>query len=155
MLDLIIFTWDLLFDVVIMFCLSTNLQLCIASHTFTSGDGDTVMAALPQNCDQTQTLLKGIDPTSEVYRNNQPFFEFCTHSHFQPRNQLIFGQVRPVSSAVIALFGKTPYFWQQRQLLESEALMIFDRFNHFDFEVLKNRQCIAASSLASTQVLNK
>ena len=43
-------------------------------------------------------------------------------------------EVRPVSAAVRALFGPTPEFWVQYQLLQLEKQIRFDRHHVFDFQ---------------------
>ena len=94
--------------------LDSNMEwkACVVSHTFTVVDEDdddktvTVMSTVAQDSSLKHGLNQGSDPD----------------------------EVRPVRSAVLALFGETPLYWMQRQLLLAEKQMRYERFHCFDFE---------------------
>ena len=91
---------------------SLSWKPCVVSHTFTVVDEEdedetvTVMSAVNQDSRLNHALSQGNDPD----------------------------EVRPCQSAVLALFGETPFYWMQQQLLLAEKQMRYERFHCFDFE---------------------
>jgi len=94
---------------------SMNWKTCVVTHTYIEMDETTdidegvdkiVMATVTQDSGIRDSLSQGNDPE----------------------------EVRPPRAAVEAVFGQTPLFWSQHQLLLAEDMMIFERFHCFDFE---------------------
>ena len=97
-------------------------KLCVVSHTYlemddSADDGEEtpVLSAVTQESRFNGALSQGNDPD----------------------------EVRPPRPAVEAIFGQTPLYWMQKQLLLSEEMMRFDRFHCFDFEQIDWNRWIA------------